>query len=59
MEEALDKLAFKLTTPVVVEILERLRFEEKIAFRFFNWAGHHEHYSHEPDSYNKMIDILS
>ncbi|KAL8030624.1 hypothetical protein ABFX02_14G297500 [Erythranthe guttata] len=59
MEEALDKLDFKLTTSMVVEILERLRFEEKIAFRFFNWAGHHEHYSHEPDSYNKMIDTLS
>ncbi|KAL3634357.1 hypothetical protein CASFOL_021411 [Castilleja foliolosa] len=59
MELALDKLGIELTTPLVVEILERFHFEEKIAFRFFNWAGHQEHYSHEPESYNKMIDILS
>lgn len=59
MEEALDKLGIELTTPLVVEVLERLRFEEKLAFRLFNWAGHQEHYGHEPESYNKMIDILS
>ncbi|KAL0322718.1 UNVERIFIED_CONTAM: Pentatricopeptide repeat-containing protein, mitochondrial [Sesamum angustifolium] len=59
MEGALDKLGIELTTPLVVEVLHRLRFEEKLAFRFFNWAGHQEHYNHEPESYNKMIDILS
>ncbi|KAG8375928.1 hypothetical protein BUALT_Bualt09G0010000 [Buddleja alternifolia] len=59
MEEALDKLGVELTTPLVVEVLDRLHFEEKSAFRFFNWAGHQEQYSHEPESYNKMIDILS
>ncbi|KAK6122900.1 hypothetical protein DH2020_043366 [Rehmannia glutinosa] len=59
MEWALDKLGIELTTPLVVEVLDRLHFEEKLAFRFFNWAGHQEHYSHEPESYNKMIDILS
>ncbi|KAL0432951.1 UNVERIFIED_CONTAM: Pentatricopeptide repeat-containing protein, mitochondrial [Sesamum latifolium] len=59
MEGALDKLGIELTIPLVVEVLHRLRFEEKLAFRFFNWAGHQEHYNHEPDSYNKMIDILS
>ncbi|KAL6571287.1 hypothetical protein OROHE_002930 [Orobanche hederae] len=59
MELALDNLGIELTTPLVVEVLDRFRFEEKLAFRFFNWAGHQEHYSHEPESYNKMIDILS
>ncbi|GFP80699.1 pentatricopeptide repeat-containing protein at1g73400 mitochondrial [Phtheirospermum japonicum] len=59
MEWALDKLGIELTTPLVAEVLDRLHFEEKIAFRFFSWAGHQEHYSHEPESYNKMIDLLS
>ncbi|XP_042025126.1 pentatricopeptide repeat-containing protein At1g73400, mitochondrial-like [Salvia splendens] len=59
MEGALDELGIELTTPLVVEVLDRLRFEEKLAFRFFNWAGHREHYSHEPESYNRMIEILS
>ncbi|KAI3459769.1 hypothetical protein Pfo_016432 [Paulownia fortunei] len=59
MEVALDKLGIELTTPLVVEVLHRLHFEEKLAFRFFNWAGHQQHYSHKPESYNKMIDILS
>ncbi|CAA0842370.1 Pentatricopeptide repeat-containing protein -mitochondrial [Striga hermonthica] len=59
MEWALDKLGVGLTTPLVVEVLNRLRFEEKLAFRFFTWAGNHGSYTHEPESYNKMIDILS
>lgn len=59
MEEALDKLDVELTTPLVVEVLHKLHFEEKLAFRFFTWVGHQEHYSHEAESYNKMIDILS
>ncbi|CAI9777041.1 unnamed protein product [Fraxinus pennsylvanica] len=59
MEWTLDKLGVELTTPLVVEVLHRLHFEEKLAFRFFNWAGHQEHYSHEPQAYNEMIDILS
>ncbi|XP_047949885.1 pentatricopeptide repeat-containing protein At1g73400, mitochondrial [Salvia hispanica] len=59
MEGALDELGIELTTPLVVEVLDRLRFEEKLAFRFFNWAGHQEYYSHEPESYNRMIEILS
>ncbi|KZV16351.1 pentatricopeptide repeat-containing protein mitochondrial [Dorcoceras hygrometricum] len=59
MEEALDKVPVKLTTPLVVEVLHRTRFEEKLALRFFNWAAHQEHYNHEPEAYNKMIDILS
>ncbi len=59
MEGSLDQLGVKLTTELVVEVLHRLRFEEKIAFRFFNWAGHQENYAHEPPAYNDMIDILS
>ncbi|GAB4854334.1 hypothetical protein Ancab_022921 [Ancistrocladus abbreviatus] len=59
MERALDLAALPLTTDLVVEILCRLRYEEKIAFRFFMWAGHQEHYHHEHKVYNEMIDILS
>ncbi|KAG6421043.1 hypothetical protein SASPL_117592 [Salvia splendens] len=33
MEGALDELGIELTTPLVVEVLDRLRFEEKLAFR--------------------------
>ncbi|EOA34973.1 hypothetical protein CARUB_v10020058mg [Capsella rubella] len=59
MEKALDESGVELTTPVVCKILQRLQYEEKTAFRFFTWAGHQVHYSHEPTAYNEMIDILS
>lgn len=59
MEEDLDKLGLELTTDLVIEILGRLHLEEKIAFRFFMWAGHQQNYAHEPCAYNEMIDILS
>ncbi|KAK4589229.1 hypothetical protein RGQ29_020003 [Quercus rubra] len=59
MEKTLDQVGVKLTTDLVVQVLHRLRFEEKIAFRFFTWAGHQENYAHEPQAYNDMIDILS
>ncbi|KAL3512304.1 hypothetical protein ACH5RR_025021 [Cinchona calisaya] len=59
MEEALDRAGIPLTTPMVVDVLHRLRYEEKLTFRFFTWAGHQEHYSHEPQAYNEMMDILS
>ncbi|GKV05304.1 hypothetical protein SLEP1_g17334 [Rubroshorea leprosula] len=58
MEKALDRLGVKLTTPLVLEVLQRLHLEEKIAFRFFTWAGHQENYTHESQAYNDMIDIL-
>ncbi|KAH9624330.1 hypothetical protein KSS87_009284 [Heliosperma pusillum] len=59
MEEALDQAAVGLTSELVVKILHRLRFEEKIAFRFFMWAASQENYRHEYKVYNEMIDILS
>ncbi|KAJ7975319.1 Pentatricopeptide repeat-containing protein [Quillaja saponaria] len=59
MEKALDQLGVQLSTDLVVDVLDRLRFEEKIAFRFFTWAGHQENYSHERCAYNDMIDIVS
>lgn len=59
MEKNLDLLGINLTTPLVVEVLQRLHFEEKLVFRFFTWAGHQEYYTHEPQAYNEMIDILS
>ncbi|KAJ4959473.1 hypothetical protein NE237_026584 [Protea cynaroides] len=59
MEKALDQAGIKLTTELVDKVLRRLHFEEKIALRFFMWAGHQEGYSHQPQAYNDMIDILS
>ncbi|EEF40500.1 pentatricopeptide repeat-containing protein, putative [Ricinus communis] len=59
MEKALNQLNLELTTDLVVEVLLRLRFEEKIAFRFFMWAGRQQNYTHEPCAYNEMMDILS
>ncbi|KAM0980251.1 hypothetical protein ACFX2J_015829 [Malus domestica] len=59
MEKALDQVGLPLTTPLVVGVLDRFRFEEKLAFRFFMWAGRQENYVHESAAYNIMIDILS
>ncbi|XP_031737290.1 pentatricopeptide repeat-containing protein At1g73400, mitochondrial isoform X1 [Cucumis sativus] len=59
MEGALDQVGVYLTTDLVADILHRLRFDEKLAFRFFTWAARQENYSHEPRVYNEMIDILS
>ncbi|KAL0701642.1 hypothetical protein Bca4012_057764 [Brassica carinata] len=59
LETALSQTGVVLTTPIVSKILQRLQFEEKTAFRFFTWAGHQDYYSHEPSTYNEMIDILS
>ncbi|KAL5729375.1 hypothetical protein ACHQM5_002342 [Ranunculus cassubicifolius] len=59
MEKALDSISVKLSTELVDEVLRKLHFEEKIAFRFFTWAGHQEGYAHQPQTFNEMIDILS
>ncbi|KAE9586109.1 putative tetratricopeptide-like helical domain-containing protein [Lupinus albus] len=59
MENALEQLSIPLSTPLVTRVLNKLCYDEKIAFRFFTWAGHQENYSHEPCAYNDMIDILS
>lgn len=59
MEMALALVGVDLTTELVNGILQRLRFEEKTAFRFFTWVGHQEGYSHETQTFNQMIDILS
>lgn len=59
MERALEQAGIQLTTELVIQTLDRLRFEEKIAFRFFMWAARQDHYCHEYQVYNEMIDILS
>ena len=59
MEKSLDLAGVELTTDLVIEVLGRIHFEEKMAFRFFMWAGRQDHYSHEPLAYNEMIDILT
>lgn len=56
---ALDALGAELTTPLVADVLHRLRYEEKLAFRFFAWASQQDGYNHEPTTYNDIIDILS
>lgn len=60
LEKSLDQLGLPLTTPLVLELLQRLSSEEKLAFRFFTWAGaNQQSYAHPPQAYNQMIDILS
>lgn len=59
MEQALTALTPQLTTEVVNDVLHRLRYEEKLAFRFFTWAGHQDGYAHDPQNFNDMIEILS
>ncbi|KAF6172916.1 hypothetical protein GIB67_035470 [Kingdonia uniflora] len=59
METALETMDLKLTTELVDGVLFKLRCKEKIAFRFFTWAGHQENYTHQPQTYNAMIDLLS
>ena len=59
MEKSLEQAGITLTIELVIEILTRLRFQEKTAFRFFMWAARQEHYHHEYQVYNEMIDILS
>ncbi|CAD5175839.1 unnamed protein product [Musa acuminata subsp. malaccensis] len=56
---ALDVLGIELTTELVNEVLHMLRYDEKLAFGFFAWAGHQDGYAHEPPTYNFMIDVLS
>jgi pentatricopeptide repeat protein len=58
-EAALDALGAELTTPLVADVLHRLRYDEKLAFRFFVWASHQGGYEHEAATYNDVIDILS
>lgn len=59
MESALDQLGLDLTTDLVDRVLVKLRYDEKLAFRFFTWGGNQENYSHAYQLFNKMIDILS
>lgn len=59
MEISLNETGVELTTPLVIEVLVSFRYQEKLAFRFFTWAGNRENYSHEREAYNEMIDILS
>ncbi|EOY18931.1 Pentatricopeptide repeat (PPR) superfamily protein [Theobroma cacao] len=59
LEKSLDQLELQLTTPLVLELLQRLSMEEKLAFRFFTWAARQHNYAHQPQAYNQMIDILS
>ncbi|CAM8915450.1 unnamed protein product [Rhodiola kirilowii] len=59
IESCLDQLSVNLTTPLVLEVLNRIWSEEKLAFRFFMWAGRQDDYVHEAKAYNTMIDILS
>lgn len=59
LESTLDLLNLQLTTGLVNDVVRRLRYEEKLAFRFFTWAGHQNGYDHERQTYNEIIDIMS
>ncbi|MQL89507.1 hypothetical protein Taro_022077 [Colocasia esculenta] len=59
LEVALDALGIELTCELVDGVIKKLRYEEKLAFRFFTWAGNQEGYAHDRQTYNDMVDILS
>ncbi|WRX11668.1 hypothetical protein QQP08_004155 [Theobroma cacao] len=59
LEKSLDQLELQLTTPLALELFQRLSLEEKLAFKFFTWAARQHNYAHQPQAYNQMIDILS
>lgn len=59
LETTLDSLGLELTTELVNDVIRKLRYDEKLALRFFTWAGHQDGYGHERQTYNDMIDILS
>ncbi|EOY18928.1 Pentatricopeptide repeat-containing-like protein [Theobroma cacao] len=59
LEKSLDQLELQLTTPLALELLQRLFLEDKLAFKFFTWAARKHNYAHQPQAYNQMIDILS
>ncbi|XP_039118529.1 pentatricopeptide repeat-containing protein At1g73400, mitochondrial-like [Dioscorea cayenensis subsp. rotundata] len=59
LETSLDSLGIELSTELVLDVIHRLRYEEKLAFRFFTWAAHQDSYAHERQTYNFMIDVLS
>lgn len=59
LETVLDSLGLELTTELVNNVIRKLRYEEKLALRFFTWASHQNGYAHERQAYNDMIDILS
>ncbi|WRX11669.1 hypothetical protein QQP08_004156 [Theobroma cacao] len=39
LKKSLDQLELQLTTPLDLELLQRLSLKEKLAFRFFTWAA--------------------
>ncbi|KAG9459327.1 hypothetical protein H6P81_003835 [Aristolochia fimbriata] len=59
MEKAFSQTVVVLSDEVVDIVLQRFRYEEKLAFRFFMWAGRQEGYTHRSQAYTNMIDILS
>ena len=54
-EAALDALGAELTTPLVADVMHRLRYEEKLAFRFFAWASQQDNYAHEQRTDRKSV----
>ncbi|ERN06053.1 hypothetical protein AMTRI_Chr05g64520 [Amborella trichopoda] len=59
METALESLGIQMNRELVEQVLHRFQYEEKLAFRFFSWAGKQDGYTHQPQTYNEMMDILS
>ncbi|XP_074582289.1 pentatricopeptide repeat-containing protein At3g62470, mitochondrial-like [Curcuma longa] len=59
METVLDECMVDLSTSLVVGVLERFRHAHKPAYRFFRWAGGRSDFSHDSETYTKMLSILS
>ncbi|RRT46471.1 hypothetical protein B296_00054412 [Ensete ventricosum] len=58
MEAVLDECNVDLSPSLVVDVLERFRHAHKPAYRFFRWAGERSGYSHDSDTYTKMLGVL-
>ncbi|KAJ0967203.1 hypothetical protein J5N97_024120 [Dioscorea zingiberensis] len=65
---ALDELHPKLNGPLVREVLRLISFSmnaanklrsAKLAFKFFNWAGHQHDYKHQTHAYNLTLKIFA
>ncbi|CAA6658282.1 unnamed protein product [Spirodela intermedia] len=58
MEAVLDQCDVNLSGLLVVDVLERFRHAHKPAYRFFRWAGRRPNFSHNADTFTKMLFVL-
>ncbi|KAG6469524.1 pentatricopeptide repeat-containing protein At3g62470, mitochondrial-like [Zingiber officinale] len=59
MEAVLDNSMVDLNSSLVVNVLQRFRHAHKPAYRFFRWAHGRPGFSHDSETYTKMLSVLS